>query len=68
MDRPLQRALLVAAFGLLPFGILVQAVGVYSVAAVNWNGKPVNVDQAVSRLWDVADNPIFRGLHISSSR
>jgi hypothetical protein len=68
MDRPLRRALLAAAFGLLPFGILVQAVGVYSVAAVNWNGQPVNVDQAVSRLWDVADNPIFRGLHISSSR
>jgi hypothetical protein len=60
--------LLAAAFGLLPFGILVQAVGVYSVAAVDWNGKPVNVDQAVSRLWDVSDNPIFRGLHMSSSR
>ncbi len=68
MNRPLQRGFLAVAFGLLLFGVLVQAVGVYSVAAIRWNGQPLSVDQFPSRLWDVADNPIFRGLHVSSGR
>ncbi len=68
MKRPLQRSFLIAGFGLLPLGILVQAVGVYSVAAIRWNGQPVDVDKFPMRLWDVADNPVFRGLHISTSR
>jgi hypothetical protein len=58
MSRPLQRGFLITAFSLLPLGIFVQGVGVYSVAAIRWSGKP----------WDMPDNPIFRGLHITSSQ
>jgi hypothetical protein len=45
--------------------VLVQAVGVYSNAATTWSYRPSDVDYAPWRLWDVADNPIFRGLGIS---
>ena len=65
MSEGLRRGFLVALFALLPYGILVQAVGVYSTAALKWNGDPVSVDQATWRVWDVADNPISRGLGLS---
>jgi hypothetical protein len=58
MSRPLQRSFLIAAFSLLPLGIFVQGVGVYSVAAIRWSGPS----------WDMADNPIFRGLHITPAQ
>jgi hypothetical protein len=38
-------------------------MGTYSGATGNWNAFPENVDQHPARLWDWADNPIFRGLH-----
>jgi hypothetical protein len=60
-----RRALGIACFGLLlPWGILVQAVGVYSRAAIAWNGSPRDIDQAPERVWDLVDNPIARGLHL----
>lgn len=60
-----QRGLLVLLFALLPFGILVQAVGAYDNSATTWTSIPVNVDDAPWRFWDVADNPISRGLGLS---
>jgi hypothetical protein len=52
----------IALAAVLAFSVAVQAVGAYSWPAIFWNGGPVNVDQQPSRLWDVADNPVFRGL------
>jgi len=65
MGDRLRGILLIAIFALLPFGILVQSVGVYSEAAIKWNYVPADVDHAPWRLWDIADNPILRGLGLS---
>ena len=63
-----RRRLGVVCFGLLlPWGILVQSVGVYSRAAVAWNASPRDIDRAPERVWDLVDNPIFRGLHLRPS-
>ena len=63
-----RRILGIACFGLLlPWSVLVQMVGVYSPSAIAWNGIPSNVDFAPDRLWDLADNPISRGLHLRSA-
>jgi hypothetical protein len=66
MAERLQRGFLIAIFALLPLGILVQAVGVYSPAAFAWNYVPADIDHASWRLWDVADNPILRGLGLGN--
>jgi|SRR5579871_192123 len=65
MRARLRRGFCIAVFALLPYGVLVQAVGVYSDAATTWSYRPSDVDYAPWRLWDIADNPIFRGLGIS---
>jgi hypothetical protein len=65
MRVQLRRGFCIAVFALLPYGVLVQAVGVYSDAATTWSYRPSDVDYAPRRLWDIADNPIFRGLGVS---
>jgi hypothetical protein len=59
---PARRRGAIALAAVLAFSVAVQAVGAYSWPTIFWNGGPVNVDQQPSRLWDVADNPVFRGL------
>ena len=67
IDPTVRRPLALACFGLLlPYSIMVQAVGVYSPSAWKWSFFPANVDHAQERLWDFVDNPISRGLHITS--
>ena len=62
-----RRAFTVALWALLPLQVAIQAVGTYGPpgkvpAAVAWNASPVSIDVAPQRNWDVADNPIARGL------
>lgn len=52
---------------LLPLQVAIQAIGTYGPpgqlpAALAWNAAPVSVDLAPERNWDLADNPIARGL------
>lgn len=42
--------------------VTIQTVGSYNRAALAWNFRPTNVDHDTARLWDVGDNPVFRGL------
>jgi hypothetical protein len=61
-----RRPLAIACFGImLPYTVMVQAVGVYSVSAWKWNGAPVDVLLAPERLWDFVDSPIARGLQVT---
>lgn len=62
-----RRAFTLAVWILLPLQAAIQAVGTYGPpgkvpAAIAWNAAPVSVDVAPQRLWDLADNPIARGL------
>lgn len=62
-----RRALAIALAVLLPIQVAIQAIGTYGPpdrppAAIAWNTVPVSVDVAPQRNWDLADNPIARGL------
>jgi hypothetical protein len=54
------RAAAVALAVILPYSIMVQVLGAFSPATAYWNSTPAGDERA--RLWDVADNPLFRGL------
>jgi len=66
-----RRSLALACFGfLLPYSILVQAVGVYSPSAWKWSYTTIpgyGGSVGPERVWDFVDNPITRGLHITSA-
>jgi hypothetical protein len=62
-----KRALTIALWVLLPLQIALQAIGTYGPpgqvpAALSWNAAPVSIDVAPQRNWDLADNPIARGV------
>ena len=62
-----RRVFTLALAALLPVQIAIQAIGTYGPpdrppAAVMWNASPVSIDVAPERNWDLADNPIARGL------
>lgn len=62
-----RRALTFVLAALLPVQIAIQAIGTYGPpgrvpAAVAWNAAPISIDLAPERNWDLADNPIRRGL------
>lgn len=62
-----RRAFTVMLAVLLPVQIAIQAIGTYgppdrAPAAIAWNATPVSIDLAPERNWDLADNPIARGL------
>ncbi|MDA8079388.1 MAG: hypothetical protein M0Z79_10675 [Nitrospiraceae bacterium] len=40
----------------------IQAVGAFLYPAGDWNGSPINVDNALSRVWDWKDNPVARDI------
>jgi hypothetical protein len=53
-----------ALFGvLMPYCIVVQSIGVFSVAALRWDDQPIGVNP--ERVWDFPDNQILRGLKIT---
>ena len=63
LSGPARRRLGILCFGLLlPYSVMVQALGVYGHAVHDWNALPISVDEAQPRLWDVVDSPILRGL------
>lgn len=62
-----RRALAVLVWLLLPLQVAIQAIGTYAPpgkvpAAVAWNANPRSIDVAPQRVWDLADNPIVRGI------
>ncbi len=66
-DAARRRAFTVALAVLLPVQVAIQAIGTYgppdrAPAALAWNAAPVPIDLAPERNWDLADNPIARGL------
>ena len=43
--------------------VFIHARGAWSLAAQDWNGSPVDVDQNPARVWDWSDPQFLRGLH-----
>jgi hypothetical protein len=61
-DAAPRRSAAAALAVILVLSMTIQAVGSYSRATIFWNAMPTNVDIDRARLWDIADNPVFRGL------